>query len=72
MTPDYNALIGEDPGISRFIYATGFSGHGFLMGPAVGEVVRDLYLRRTPVVDVSHLSASRFAATDARPELNIV
>jgi len=61
-TPDHNAVIGEADGISRFLYATGFSGHGFLQGPAVGEVVRDLYLGRTPVVDVSSLSASRFAA----------
>ena len=37
----------------RFLYATGFSGHGFLMGPAVGEVMRDLYLGRDPVVDVA-------------------
>jgi sarcosine oxidase subunit beta len=72
MTPDHNALIGEAEGVSRFLYATGFSGHGFLMGPAVGEVVRDLYLGRTPVVDVSSLSASRFDSSDLRPELNIV
>lgn len=72
MTPDHNALIGEAEGVSRFLFATGFSGHGFLMGPAVGEVVRDLYLGRTPVVDVSSLSASRFDSSDLRPELNIV
>ena len=29
----------------RFLYATGFSGHGFLQGPAVGEILRDLVLR---------------------------
>ena len=61
VTPDHNALIGEAPEASRFLYATGFSGHGFLQGPAVGEVVRDLYLRREPPVDVSSLSADRFA-----------
>lgn len=72
MTPDRNALVGEAEEVSRFLYATGFSGHGFLMGPAVGEVVRDLYLGRTPVVDVSSLTATRFAGADLRPELNIV
>ena len=46
MTPDHNALVGEADEVSRFLYATGFSGHGFLMGPAIGEVVRDLYLGR--------------------------
>ncbi|PRY42332.1 NAD(P)/FAD-dependent oxidoreductase [Umezawaea tangerina] len=74
-TPDRNALIGEVPdGVAagRFLYATGFSGHGFLQGPAVGEVVRDLYLGREPVVDVSTLDAARFASNGHRPELNTV
>ncbi|MBN6052897.1 FAD-binding oxidoreductase [Nonomuraea sp. RK-328] len=72
VTPDHNALIGVAPEVDRFIYATGFSGHGFLMSPAVGEVVRDLYLGRTPFVDVSGFDARRFALAGARPELNIV
>ena len=72
MTPDHNALVGEADGVSRFLYATGFSGHGFLMGPAIGEVMRDLYLGRSPVVDVSPLTADRFAGSALRPELNIV
>jgi sarcosine oxidase subunit beta len=70
-TPDHNALIGEAEEASRFLYATGFSGHGFLMGPAVGEVVRDLYRGDRPVVDVSALDVRRFRE-GGRPELNIV
>ncbi|WP_340374718.1 FAD-binding oxidoreductase [Streptomyces sp. SS7] len=72
ITPDHNALIGEAHTVSRFLYATGFSGHGFLQGPAVGEVVRDLYLGRVPFVDVTPLSAGRFAADAPRPEVNCV
>jgi sarcosine oxidase, subunit beta len=73
MTPDHNALIGEARGVSRFLYATGFSGHGFLQAPAVGEVVRDLVLQREPVVDIRPLSAERFVTPDAlRPEFNVV
>ncbi|MFF7985864.1 NAD(P)/FAD-dependent oxidoreductase [Streptomyces sp. NPDC007901] len=71
-TPDHNALIGEAPSVSRFLYATGFSGHGFLQGPAVGEVIRDLYLGRAPFLDVRPLSADRFAADAPRPEANLV
>ncbi|MEU2063300.1 FAD-binding oxidoreductase [Streptomyces sp. NPDC013455] len=71
-TPDHNALIGEAPAVSRFLYATGFSGHGFLQGPAVGEIVRDLYLGRVPFLDISPLSAGRFAADAPRPEANLV
>ena len=72
MTPDHNALIGEDEQVSRFLYATGFSGHGFLMGPAVGEVLRDLVLRREPPVDVAALSAARFRSGILRHEANVV
>jgi len=72
MTPDHNGLVGESTDVSRFLYATGFSGHGFLMGPAVGEVMRDLYLGNRPVVDVSGLDARRFDDSAIRPELNIV
>jgi len=72
MTPDHNALIGEADNVSRFLYATGFSGHGFLMGPAVGEVMRDLYLGVCPFLDISGLDALRFAGDKVRPELNIV
>ena len=59
-TPDHNALIGSaTPG---FLYATGFSGHGFLQAPAVGELVRDVYLGRPPFMDPAPFSADRFAA----------
>lgn len=72
MTPDHNALIGDADSVSRFLYATGFSGHGFLMGPAIGEVMRDLYLGRTPAVDISGFDARRFSDSQVRPEMNIV
>ncbi|WP_412517655.1 NAD(P)/FAD-dependent oxidoreductase [Actinomadura madurae] len=72
VTPDHNALIGEEETVSRFLYATGFSGHGFLQGPAVGEVVRDLYLGREPFTDIAPLHAARFAGDLLRPEINRV
>jgi sarcosine oxidase subunit beta len=72
MTPDHNAIIGEATGVGRFLYASGFSGHGFLQGPAVGEILRDLVLGRSPFVDVGPLSARRFDASSLRPEYNVV
>jgi sarcosine oxidase subunit beta len=72
VTPDHNALIGEAARPARLLYATGFSGHGFLQGPAVGEVVRDLFLGRQPPVDVAPLAVDRFQQAKDRPELNVV
>ncbi|MFD6178931.1 MULTISPECIES: NAD(P)/FAD-dependent oxidoreductase [unclassified Isoptericola] len=79
LTPDHDALIGEAPGGggARVLYACGFSGHGFLQAPAVGEAVTDLYLGRagTPAargVDVSAFDAGRFGARRSRSEANII
>jgi sarcosine oxidase subunit beta len=58
-TPDHNALIGR-AGSGSVLYATGFSGHGFLQAPAVGEIIRDLHLGRDPFLDPSPFSAERF------------
>jgi sarcosine oxidase subunit beta len=72
VTPDHNALVGRSADVPGFLYAAGFSGHGFLQGPAIGEVIRDLYLDREPVIDVTSLSAERFANGDTLYELGIV
>ena len=71
-SPDHNALVGASRAVPRFFYCTGFSGHGFLLGPAMGEVMRDLVLGHTPVVDVSGFDVERFAQVGLRPEHNIV
>lgn len=73
MTPDHNGLVGRSTVVPGIVYATGFSGHGFLMGPAVGETVADLVLGRDPQVDVSALTVDRFAGDRSLvPEKHIV
>ncbi|GER23879.1 FAD-dependent oxidoreductase [Zafaria cholistanensis] len=72
-TPDHNALIGQARELPGFFYATGFSGHGFLQGPAVGELVADLYLDKPTFLDSSHFSADRFHGSEtALREVNII
>lgn len=66
MTPDAHPIIGW---VGEGVYAAcGFSGHGFMQAPAIGEIVRDLYLEREPFVDVSALAAGR----PERRERNVV
>ncbi|GAA1084569.1 NAD(P)/FAD-dependent oxidoreductase [Streptomyces javensis] len=73
VTPDHNALIGRSTELPNFLYAAGFSGHGFLQAPAVGEVVRDLCLGREPFTDISPLGADRFHhGAETRPEAHVV
>ena len=72
VSPDWNALVGEAPDVSRFLYATGFSGHGFQQAPAVGEHLAELVVGTRPTLDLSPFSAERFAAGTARPETFVV
>jgi glycine/D-amino acid oxidase-like deaminating enzyme len=72
-TPDHNALIGKAEHLDGVFYATGFSGHGFLQGPAVGEIIRDLYLGRESFMDPTPFSARRFEAAHVpRTETHII
>jgi sarcosine oxidase subunit beta len=72
-TPDHNAMIGSSDTVEGFLYATGFSGHGFLQGPAVGELVRDIYLGRESFMDPEQFSAARFAGELSRvKEVHII
>ena len=72
MSPDHNAIIGRTPDPEGFVYATGFSGHGFQQGPVVGEHVALLALGLPTPFDLSSLSVDRFAAGVSRAELNVV
>jgi len=72
-TPDHNALIGKAEHLNGVFYATGFSGHGFLQGPAVGELIRDLYLGSESFMDPTQFSAVRFEGVRAPiTELHII
>jgi sarcosine oxidase, subunit beta len=61
VTPDWNPAIGPCPGIEGLYLAVGWSGHGFKLSPAVGEVVAAEVTGRTSPIDVSELRPQRFA-----------
>jgi sarcosine oxidase subunit beta len=73
MSPDRNAIVGEADQPRRFLYATGFSGHGFQQAPAVGEHIAELIVGRQPTLDLSPLGLGRFSAGGSeRPEHFVV
>ncbi len=72
VSPDYNALVGEAAAPTRFLYATGFSGHGFQQAPAVGEHLAELVAGRTPTLDLSPFSLERFARGEVREEAFVI
>ena len=60
VTPDAVPVIGEVPAVPGFFLATGFSGHGFGIGPGAGRLTADLVAGDTPVVDPAPFRFSRF------------
>lgn len=60
VTPDWHPILGPAPGIDGLYLAVGWSGHGLKLSPAVGEIVADALLGRTPAFDVEALGLERF------------
>lgn len=66
-TPDVVAVISPVEALPGFFLATGFSGHGFGVGPGAGRLAADLVAGDTPIVDPHPLRFSRFADGDQGP-----
>ena len=60
-TPDAVPVISAVDSVPGFHIATGFSGHGFGIGPAAGRLMADLVTASTPIVDPSAFRFSRFS-----------
>ena len=60
-TPDALPVLGEAGHVEGFVLATGFSGHGFAMGPIVGRLMSELITEGQTSVDISQLSYDRFS-----------
>ena len=60
-SPDWNPIVGEAPGVEGLHLALAWSGHGFKLSPAVGEVVAAEVVGDEPVIDVTALRPARFA-----------
>jgi sarcosine oxidase subunit beta len=69
VTPDHQPILG--PIGDNVFVAAGFSGHGFMIAPAVARITADaIQGRRDPVLDV--LGADRFASDRLVPEPQLV
>lgn len=65
VTPDAVPVISEVEAVPGLVLATGFSGHGFGIGPAAGRLAAEIATARTPLVDPAPFRFSRF--TDGTP-----
>ena len=58
--PDELCTVGELPDLPGLVLATGLSGHGFGLGPAVGMLAAQLVTGETPLVNPDDISPVRF------------
>jgi glycine/D-amino acid oxidase-like deaminating enzyme len=61
VTPDVVPYIGPLGALPGMLVATGFSGHGFGIGPAAGRLAADLATGQAPLVDPAPFRVSRFS-----------
>jgi FAD-dependent oxidoreductase domain-containing protein 1 len=72
-TLDHNAIIGPHPGISNFLFANGFSGHGLQQAPAVGRGLAEwIVTGGYETLDLSPLGFERIERNAPVRELNVV
>jgi sarcosine oxidase subunit beta len=72
VTPDDNPLLGWTGDPEGLAVAAGFSGHGFMQGPAIGRCMAELLLDGTSAIDITPFRPSRFAEGDLAQEHNVV
>ena len=72
VTPDHHAVIGSSGVIPRFFHATGFSGHGYMHAPATGIVMSELIAGEKTTIDITPLSAERFAVAPLAGESTVI
>jgi sarcosine oxidase, subunit beta len=73
VTPDAHPILGPVPQLDGYYLVTGFSGHGFMHGPASGLLLAEFILDGQPSsLDVSMLDYQRFAENRLIQEYNVV
>jgi len=72
VTPDHQAILGAVPGADGVWIAAGFSGHGFMMSPAVGKSLAAAIAGDPPDDYLRAFSLDRFARGELIPEPAIV
>lgn len=72
ITPDAHPILGTVPGIDGYYQAVGFSGHGFMLAPIVGQLLSEMILGKDLSIDISDLDLGRFERGDLRVEPSVV
>ena len=72
VTDDDHPILGPLPGLSGFLLAAGFSGHGVMHAPATGRLMTELILTGKTSIDLRPLRCSRFRERDLVRETHVI
>jgi sarcosine oxidase subunit beta len=61
-SPDGHPFLGPAGGLDGYFQAAGFSGHGYMLSPAVGRVMAEMVLGLEPSLPVAPFAFDRFKA----------
>lgn len=64
VTPDWNPVLGALPDVPGLVVGYGFSGHGFKLSPAVGQVLAQSALGLPTQMDIAPYALERFRRGD--------
>jgi sarcosine oxidase subunit beta len=68
--PDDIPIMGASARVSGLYYAFGFCGHGFQLGPGVGDVMAELIATGSTTTPIEPFSISRFANLNAEAQIS--
>lgn len=72
ITPDAQPILGNTSSIDNFYMAVGFSGHGFMIAPAVAKVTAEMIVGKEASTDVTMLGLDRFDRGELIKEPSVV
>jgi len=71
-TPDHNAVLGPPAAVEGLMLANGFSGHGLMHAPAVGQLIAEWIVDGRPSFDLHPLRLERFSEHQSLVESNVI
>jgi sarcosine oxidase subunit beta len=71
-TPDHNAVLGPPAGVGGLLLANGFSGHGLMHAPGVGQLIAEWIVDGRPSLDLAPLRLERFTDETAAAEATVI
>ena len=73
VSPDNRPILGTVDEVAGFLQGSGYSGHGFMLAPIVGQILADLVTRGTTDLPIHSFRLARFSEKEkARKETAVI